>query len=198
MPKKLIKNKKKTTLVKVNRLTASLTIILISVVLLLVYKRLFPSNRVPVTSQGPSPTNGLKATWVPYTNAQFKYALNYPISLTVFETKDKGGYLEFTRFDENGLTGDKGIGVGVRKNDLKSEVIQIKKEFNDMGDGKLVSENNLKIGDYEAVELSYEPKDPTNAEKRSVVILSNDNYAYSISTVPEQIIQVLETFRILN
>ena len=166
----------------------------------LVYYKVHHSSKstVSITGQANATTSDLKSTWVPYTNKDYNYVISYPISLTINEIKDAGGYMEFIRFEENGLTGDKGIGVGVRKNNLKSEVTQIKKEIDDTDDGNLVGEKNIKVGDYNAIELNYEPKDPTLAEKRSIVILVKGDYAYSISTVPEQIDKVLEGFKLTN
>jgi hypothetical protein len=165
----------------------------------LISQKLVGKEHAPskVTTEVAVPTSASKSTWTTYTNAEFNYSLSYPIFLTVIELKDKGGYLEFTRFEENGLAADKGIAVGVRKNSLKAEVSEIKKEFEAEGDGNLTSEKNIKVGDYDAVRLDYEPKDSSQAEKRSIVIISNADYAFSISTIPEQMDKVLEDFKLL-
>ena len=61
---------------------------------------------------------------------------------------------------------------------------------------KLVKEDKITVDDFEGTRLDFEPTG--EGEKRSVVIFSKGDYSYSISTVPEQVEKVIESFKFLE
>ena len=76
----------------------------------------------------------------------------------------------------------------------KEEVENTKTSFSKQ-DAKLVKEEKINVGDQEGIRLDFEPEG--EGEKRSAVIFSKEKYSYSISTVPEQIEKVIQSFKFL-
>jgi hypothetical protein len=132
--------------------------------------------------------------WEPYLNMTYRYALMYPGTLTKNEYEDEGGYLHFIRFEENELSVGKGVAVGVTKRDMDEEVSEIKKQVLDSEIGKLSTENKIVLKGLKGIRLDFEPKAGKVGEKRAVVVVNKNSLSYSISTVPEQIDIVLESF----
>lgn len=132
--------------------------------------------------------------WQTYTNEKFGFYIKYPRLLYKRELGQIGGYLSFTRFEENKFSSGHGLAVGVRESSLEAEVEQIKKEFEKLGGARLIHEQKIVFNGINGAKLYYKPEKGDDGEERVVVILNNDKYSYSISTVPEQIGKILEEF----
>lgn len=132
--------------------------------------------------------------WIEYSKSDFGFSLMFPPDLVVNETKDIGGYKYFVRFEEDGSSSDKGIGVGVSVKSLEAEINKIKDSLEKEG-GKLIEEKDVVVNGFSALQLYFKPQSST-MEERVVVILSDGKYAYSISTTPDQVDRVLQGFKL--
>jgi hypothetical protein len=138
----------------------------------------------------------LLTDWQEYTNEDFKYSLAHPKFLYIREIKNQGDYLSFTRFEENQYSKGKGIAIGVREASMEDEVKKLREEFEKDEVVKLVREEKLEVVGKEAIRLDYQPIEGTEAEERSIVIISDGKFTYSISTVPEQMDSVIAFFKL--
>ncbi len=135
--------------------------------------------------------------WEVYVNKKFGYSLSHPSLLFKNEFKNPGRYLHFVRFEETNFSNQKGVAVGVSQGSLEEEAKIIKEEFG--SDAKLVSEKYITVNGVKGLNLEFEPNNSSlkESEKRAVVIFEKEGWVYSISTVPEQIERVLESFKFL-
>ncbi|SRR3990172_4156191 len=132
--------------------------------------------------------------WVEYKNDEFGFQMMYPKFLYRREFRDQGGFKVFLLFEETKFSSEKGLGLGVSERTFKEEVENTKTSFSKQ-DAKLVKEEKINVGDQEGIRLDFEPEG--EGEKRSAVIFSKEKYSYSISTVPEQIEKVIQSFKFL-
>lgn len=140
-----------------------------------------------------------KNEWISLVNDEYGYRIKHPPHLNIEDVEEKGSYKSFIRFDENpDYTKERGIAVGVRNTTLSQEVFQIKQEVTAGGEAKLVDEEEFTHQGYDAVGLSFEPLEGAEyyeyLEPKSVVIINNGTYSYSISTVPQQMQKLLDSF----
>jgi hypothetical protein len=132
--------------------------------------------------------------WVDYVNEEYGFSFSRPKFLTENKFEDSGDYLSFTRFEGTQFSEARGIGVGVREDSLKDEIMNVKREIDESFDVKLIRESKIKVGGFDAVRLDYEPVEKTELEARSFVILEKDESAISISTHPTQIEKIISSF----
>lgn len=138
-------------------------------------------------------------TWISLVDDKYGYRIKYPPYLEFESVEEKGSYESFIRFlADSKKPNEKGIAVGVRKSGLEEEASLIKKEVTLNGEAKLVEEEEFTYLGYDAIGLSFEPIEGTKnfdyLESRSVVIVNNGEYSYSISTTPSQMQLVLDNF----
>ncbi|OGM25035.1 hypothetical protein A2715_03780 [Candidatus Woesebacteria bacterium RIFCSPHIGHO2_01_FULL_39_32] len=141
----------------------------------------------------PTATPNLK--WEEYRNEEFRFRVERPKFLYEREFKDQGGYVFFIRFEETKFSIEKGVAIGVSGKTYEEEVEGTKTILTESG-AKLVKEDKITVDDFEGTRLDFEPTG--EGEKRSVVIFSKGDYSYSISTVPEQVEKVIESFKFLE
>lgn len=134
-------------------------------------------------------------SWVTYTNPEYKFSIRHPRFLYPTEIVNKGGYLVFIRFEENSFSQGKGLAVGVSEALQEEEVKRVKKEIASFFEGTLTKEEEIGIGDIKGIRLEYEPEEKEVAEDRSIVIFTKGNHTFSISSVPEQIEQIVLSFK---
>ncbi len=159
-----------------------------------IYKDRLPEKEYTLGTITPKQEQGYTSSWDVYTNNKYRYSVSYPKLLYKKEFENQGGYLHFVRFEENNFSKEKGIAIGVRETTLKEEVARLKDDFSK--EGKLIKEEEIKVMGKNGVRLEFEPKIQGN-ESRTLVILERENWVYSISTVPEQMDRVLESFKFL-
>ncbi|KKQ97963.1 MAG: hypothetical protein UT24_C0017G0019 [Candidatus Woesebacteria bacterium GW2011_GWB1_39_12] len=132
--------------------------------------------------------------WEIYMNGKYGFQIETPKLLYKVESQDLGRYLTFIRFEENNFSQEKGVAIGVSKESFEKEIELIKKELEGMG-GKLVKEEDLTINGTLAKKFEFQPE--KEGEARSFLIINFNNISVSISTVPEQIDRVIESFKLL-
>jgi hypothetical protein len=133
-----------------------------------------------------------------YKSELFKFAVDYPKSLTVNEEGSGGGYIDFVRFEDNGTSSFKGFAVGVSEQSFDNEVKRIKKAFTDEN-AYLAEETTIDFQGLSAKQLYYKPQSLKNGEEeRTIVIFNKGKYSYSISTIPYQLGDILSRFQLLD
>ena len=137
--------------------------------------------------------------WQSIIDDKYGYRIKYPPQLDFEKIDESGSYLNFIRFLANPQkTKSHGIAMGVRDTTLEDEVSLIKKEVLEKGEARLVSEENFTYKGLNAVRLVFVPLERAEyyeyLENREVVIFNNGTFSYSISTVPEQMQDVLDNF----
>lgn len=180
-----------------------LLFLLASILISSIYLILKVVTETPVTGEDIKnagvkvPTNSKDETWITYTSDLFNYKINYPSSLAVRQLGSGGGYIDFVRFEEGDGNLFKGFAVGVSEQSLANETERIKRLF-ESENAYLVQETSLNYNGTNAKRLYYKPQKIENSEERVVVIFSDGQYTYSISTVPGQINEMLSKFEFLN
>jgi len=135
--------------------------------------------------------------WEVYKDDLYGYAISYPPILQP-RTIESESYLSFIIFFiPEGMAGS-GFGVSVRQNSLNEEVELIKGEIGaDIGANLVVEEEITKDG-HLGKRLEYEPENQKEREPRTIIILNNGKYSYTISSTPELIDKLFATFRLNN
>jgi hypothetical protein len=132
--------------------------------------------------------------WDEYKNEEFEFSLEHPNLLYKREFRDQGSYKLFIRFEENKFSIEKGLALGISGRTKEEELAYNKESLTQAG-AKLVNVEKITVYGQEATRLDFEPQG--EGEKRSVVVFSRGDYSYSISTVPEQIGRVVESFKFI-
>lgn len=144
-----------------------------------------------------TPTITQTGSWPQYTNKEYGYSLLHPRFLLKREYRNEGGYLYFVKFEETEYSVEKGVAVGVSKTVLKDETQRLKKEMTQFLEADLVAETQFNLNGYDAVRLEYVVKNKEVGEDRTIVLVTKGDYVYSLSTVPQQIDQVIISFKFL-
>lgn len=192
------KDSKQTNKSSVSPLLVGIIIMFISLVILGGFLYVRTSNSKE-SQNGNSETTSVnqdvdqsKVIWEEFTNDKYGFTIAHPPLLLKRETEDEGGYLYFVRFEENQYSLGKGIAIGVGENTRDEEVAKIKKEIKDEATIDPESEETIKVAGQNAIRLNYQDKG--QYESKSFVIFEKDGKTYSISTVPDQIDRVIESF----
>lgn len=136
-------------------------------------------------------------TWVIYKNDMFNYKIEYPDSLVVRQLGSGGGYIDFVRFEESSGGDFKGFAVGVSEQTFTNEIDRIKKIF-ESESAYLVQESTIDTNGMSARRLYYKPQKIGGGEERIIVIFSDGQYTYSVSTAPGQINEIMGRFEFIN
>lgn len=131
--------------------------------------------------------------WDTYTNEQYAFSIKHPRLMYKREFVNEGGYLYFLRFEETKFSQSKGLAIGVSQNEIETETKRIKKLMEEEG-AILSSETELLVKEMKAKKLEFKPKEGESGEARSIVIVYGDPYSYSISSTPEQIEEIIQSF----
>lgn len=158
--------------------------------------------RPPTPSSFLSPTplpdfSDVTANWKKYINSQYGYSVKHPEGSPPTEHKDEDIYLNFVSFGDRLKEGFLWFEITVRKADLNEEVDYINWQS---GHSlvKLTNEEDLSIEDFSAKRLDYEPSKYDEPKPTSFIIINRNQHSYTISSRPEDIDQILSTFRFLD
>jgi hypothetical protein len=147
------------------------------------------------TTKNISPT---MAPWEAYTNSEFGFSLEVPRLLLKEERRDKDGYKYIVIFGENSYSAASGVAIGVSDRSLEEELKQIKSAYTKNEDAELSSEEDREVVGEKGKQLVYKPKgESKDLESREVIVFHYGNYTYTVSTVPEQMEHIIESFRFL-
>jgi hypothetical protein len=134
--------------------------------------------------------------WEYFIHPEYRFSIYVPRLLVKREYDDSGDYLFFVRFEENRFSEDSGVAIGVSNRALEEEEAKtreiVEAEFSDIKPKREI----VKLTDYDAIKLDYQGVD--GVESRTIILVTNGDYTYSISTVPEQIDNVLAGFVMLE
>jgi len=134
--------------------------------------------------------------WEYFIHPEYRFSVYVPRLLVKREYDDSGDYLFFVRFEENRFSEESGVAIGVSNRALEEEEAKIREiveaEFSDIKPKREI----VKLTDYDAIKLDYQGSE--ELESRTIILVTNGDYTYSISTVPEQIDNVLAGFVMLE
>lgn len=151
-------------------------------------------SKSPRTESPKNVVNTGEKIWMDYTNPEFQFSMDVPRLLTKRETRDREGYRYFMILGENQVSKGKGVTFGVTDRSVDEEIEVTKKGYEE--EAELKTEKETEIGGEKGRQLSFVPKgEDKMLEKRDVVIFSHNNVTFTISTVPEQMGHIVETFR---
>lgn len=186
--------KDKDNLYKIGLLTAFISLLALGLYLFLESRSTANNQQQDMQVSNVVKEKDQELSWETYENKQFGYTLQHPRLLSIRETTDQGGYLHFVRFEENTFSQGKGVAVGVSEDTINEQVKKIKKAMEQDGNAKLTEEMDTNIDGNSAVKVTYQPSATELGESRAILVIGKSPYTYSISTVPEQIDDVLNGF----
>ncbi len=182
--------------------TFSIGILLLSLSLVVasIYLFLRTEEKVNVAKDTPSNIKEVDASkegaWEILVDEEFGYSIKYP-SLLEPRTIENDSYLNFVIFFvPQGVKGS-GFALSVRESNLDEEVGLIKEEIQKGPGAYLVNEESVEAGGYLAKRLDYEPSDETEGENRTIIVMNNSKYSYTLSSTPDQIDLLISNFEIL-
>jgi hypothetical protein len=130
--------------------------------------------------------------WEYYVHPEYKFSLYVPELLIKREYDNPGDYLFFVRFEGNRISESRGLAIGVSDRTLEEEEKKIRELIEEDLHGVEPVREDLKLTKYEAIRLDYEAIE--GLESRTIILVANGEYTYSISTNPEQMGKVLSGF----
>lgn len=134
--------------------------------------------------------------WKTLQDEDYGYSLKYP-SLLEPRTIESDNYLSFIIFFvPEGVKGA-GFALSVRENRIEEEVALIKKEIQKDSAVRLVNEERIEDGERLVTRVEFEPAVEGGGEKRTIIIINNGKYSYSLSSTPDQIDILFSNFKIL-
>jgi len=134
--------------------------------------------------------------WEYYVHPEYNFSVYVPRLLVKREYDDSGDYLFFVRFEENRFSENGGVAVGVSDRTPEEEETKIREILGAEFPGLNPEKETVKLTSGNAIRLDYRAGDVN--EPRTIVLVRNGEYTYSISTVPEQIDNVLAGFVMLE
>jgi len=133
--------------------------------------------------------------WRTYRNENYGYLVDYPPLLVPREV-ESDIYLSFVIFLATEGISNSGFAISVRETQLGEETGLIKDEIEKDVSGELIREEATTKDGISGARLEFEPETREVAEPRTVVILNNGRFSYTISAHPNQIDQILSTFKL--
>lgn len=130
--------------------------------------------------------------WETFYNIEYGFSIEVPKLLLRKERGKEGGYLFFVIFKENRFSRSKGVAVGVSDKGLEEEEKKTREDLEKDINGFNVERKEIEVAGRKAVRLDYRRGD--GVESRTIVLVNNGIFTYSISTVPGQIDRVMEGF----
>ena len=138
-----------------------------------------------------------KASKKTYTDEELGFSISYP-GLLEPRSIERSDYLSFiVFFVPEGVKGD-GFAISVRENSLEEELKLIRVEIDEGGSAKLISENEVVKDGNSGWSLVYEPENPEEGEPKTIIIVNNGKYSYTISSTPALINEIFTNFNLLN
>lgn len=184
----------------------SIAVLLLTIFLVFANVYLFLKSRD--TSSVEKPPSSLEASgdkgsgvgdseWEIYEDDLYGYSISFPPILEP-RTIESESYLRFIIFfAPEGITRS-GFGLSVRENSLDEEVELINGEIGVGIGASIVSEGEITKGGHLGKRLEYEPENQEEGEPRTIIILNNGKYSYTISSTPELIDKIFATFQLTN
>ena len=140
--------------------------------------------------------NDDESAWRIMQDEDYGYSLKYP-SLLEPRTIESDNYLSFIIFFvPKGVRGS-GFALSVRENSIEEEVVLIKEEIQKDSAVRLVNEEQIETGGRLGARVEFEPAVEGDGEKRTIIIMNNGKYSYTLSSTPDQIDILFSNFKIL-
>lgn len=203
----MVRNSKKSSLdklYKVSIITAFVAVLTAASIVSFKYIRLRKDKKMPdvekvvsnsgqqVNTPAPAQTENLLKEYI---NEEYGYKVKYNKFLDAREYEDTEEYLNFVKFEENQFSNTKGFAIGVTSRTREEEKGKITAEFEERFETSVEDEKEVKVGKHDGIELRYSQKE--DLEPRSIVIVNNGSFTFSISTVPDQMDEILSSFEFL-
>lgn len=135
------------------------------------------------------------SNWKQYNDEDLKYSIKYSSFLTPRKIASDR-YLSFVVFFVTQGINEKGFAISVRENKLEEEAALIKEEIQKDISARLIEEKDQRLLDFPSVRLEYEPEEKEGGEEKTVVILNNGKYSYSVSASPDEIENIISNLDI--
>lgn len=198
MKKKRLRIPKNDKLVTVSVTLAFVCLLLFSAVL---GYRLYTKKEAPPTAatKGSIQKNPKEdSKWETFLNEQYSFQLEIPKYLIKQEALEKQGYNYLVFFAENQYSEGKGVAVGVTDRTFDEELKEVKRMYGKEEDAELVEEKDIVVSGEKGRQLSYKPKEGAEGlEEKDVVIVRHGQFTFTVSTTPEQLPHILETYTFL-
>src|SRR4030042_697501 len=148
------------------------------------------------SSQNKAVNYDISNRWKIYQDTIYGYEIAVPKLLIERKYKDMGRFVQFVLYEETQFSNEKGVAVGISKLNIENEINELKK---DMLNEKAViaKEENIKVDGLDGILIDFEPEDKNILEKRSVFLVSKNNFTFSVSSVPEQTPRLIDNFKFL-
>ena len=135
-----------------------------------------------------------KGVWEQYSNSDYKFSLNIPQGLHKSEFEGQGGYDYFVEFNKTNEVDADGVHIGVSTKLLQEEDEKVTESIRKASLIEPTKSGEISIAGLKGYRLDYQTEN--NSETRSIIFISKDKYVYSISTTPEQMARVIESFKL--
>jgi hypothetical protein len=132
--------------------------------------------------------------WKTYVNKEYGFSLKYPNLLLITEQESVGDYLFFVSFDSTKYTQRDGIRVGVSKSSQEKVIENIQESFDE--DYKVIVDRTYEVNGNNFKEKQYE--DVMTKQKKAFAFLADSGLVFSISTSPDQLKEVVDSFEIIK
>ena len=126
--------------------------------------------------------------WKEFVNEDYRIRIEVPALLLKTKYENENGYLYFMRFEENEYSDKKGVALGVTERSRDEELEYVKNMISKESPMAIPKVKIFELGGYGVTQMDYEAKE--DLEARSIIVVNDGNYTFSISTVPEQIERV--------
>lgn len=126
--------------------------------------------------------------WKEFVNQDYGIRFEVPSLLLKTKRENVNGYKYFMRFEENKFSEKKGVALGVTERSRSQEVEYIKEMIEKENPNIHPAIKIFDLAGYGATQIDYEEQE--GLEARSIVIINDGKFTFSLSTVPEQIERV--------
>ena len=147
-------------------------------------------NQKSFSTSVPSQTSN----WQTYTNTQYNYSVKYPPENIPNEITDNDTHLDFVSFGNPSEKQNIWFSISVSPQRLEGQV-KLEKWASEHVLVTLVKETNIIKDGYRGVRLDYEPQRPDIGDPDTIIVISNGEYSYTLSSRTDTIDQILSTFR---
>lgn len=134
--------------------------------------------------------------WKIYQDTIFGYELAIPKLLLERSFTNEGRFEKFVIFEETQYSVEKGVAVGISRLDLKGERDQLLGDMEKEG-ARMSKEEDIEIDGHPGLLITFEPGEGEGLEEKSVFMVNNGDFTFSVSSVPLQIDRLIDNFKFL-
>jgi putative sterol carrier protein len=150
------------------------------------------------------------SNWETYADSEYSFVLSIPRYLYKRVYEGQEGYIKVLVFGETQFSKGSGVAIAITDRSLDDEVSKTKEIYKESGEAELVLEKEVRIFNPYAIDpeiqekgekgihLSYKPKkEGEGLVSRDILIVGRNGKTFVVSTGPNEIDYIIETFRFL-